>query len=65
MNVADLSLAPIQLMEPAIIERLRLAFPQKLFTIERTPPTLTINEFQRVVRLANFSSTGLKTLPRG
>lgn len=54
MAPADLTLAPIRLMEPAIIARLRIAFPAKDFTIERVPPTLTLNEFGRIARLSPF-----------
>jgi len=52
--MVDLALAPIRIMEPAIIARLRLAFPVKDFTIERVPPTLTTKEFERVARLTPF-----------
>lgn len=50
----DLATAPIRLMEPAIIGRLRLAFPANKFQIERVPPVLTDGEFRRVVRLTPF-----------
>lgn len=50
----DLSRAPIRNMEPAIVERLRLAFPRSSFTIERVPQTMTITEFQRLAKLAPF-----------
>ncbi|HEV2501608.1 MAG TPA: hypothetical protein VGV39_00945 [Mesorhizobium sp.] len=50
----DLALAPIRTIEPAIKARLRLAFPSKVFQIERIPPVLTIEEFKRVVRLTPF-----------
>jgi hypothetical protein len=50
----DLSSAPIRVMEPAIKARLRLAFPEKDFTIERIPQTLTIKEFERLSRLSPF-----------
>lgn len=51
---AILDLAPIRVMEPAIIARLRLAFPAKDFTIERVPANLTINEFRRIAQLSPF-----------
>jgi hypothetical protein len=50
----DLSRAPIRLMEPAIVERLRLAFPASVFQIERVPPTMTLTEFKRLVKLTPF-----------
>lgn len=50
----DLSAAPINAMEAAITARLRLAFPPKLFKIERVPAVLTINEFESSVVLAPF-----------
>lgn len=50
----DLSAAPINAMEEAITQRLRLAFPAKLFEIKRVPAVLTVNEFERVVTLAPF-----------
>jgi hypothetical protein len=50
----DISHTPIREMEPKIIERLRLAFPAKDFTIERVPQTLSIKEFERLARLAPF-----------
>ncbi|KEC73909.1 hypothetical protein RLPCCGM1_c2028 [Rhizobium leguminosarum bv. phaseoli CCGM1] len=59
----DLAYAPIRRMEPAIVERLRLAFPAKDFTIERIPQTLTIKEFERLVKQAPFIGlawTGMK-----
>lgn len=51
---AELSGLPIKVMEPAIIERLRLVFPAQFFTIERVPQTLTLKEFDRVVRQTPF-----------
>ncbi|ANM05231.1 hypothetical protein AMC78_CH03162 [Rhizobium phaseoli] len=59
----DFAYAPIREMEPAIVERLRLAFPEKDFTIERIPQTLTIKEFERLVKQAPFIGlawTGMK-----
>lgn len=50
----DLSSAPIRIMEPEIIGRLRLGFPSSSFTIERVPQTMTIKEFERVVRTVPF-----------
>lgn len=50
----DLATSPIRVMEPAIVERLRLAFPVKDFQIERVPPVLTMKEFERVTRLTPF-----------
>lgn len=46
--------APIAIAEPAIIARLRIAFPEKTFGIERVPPTLTIREFERIARQTPF-----------
>lgn len=50
----DLLKTPIRLMEKAIIERLRIAFPERDFQIDRVPHVLTIKEFERVVRLTPF-----------
>ena len=50
----DLAFAPIRRMEPAIIERLRVAFPPKTFGIERVPQVLTLTEFKRIARLSPF-----------
>lgn len=50
----QLSHAPIRLMEPAIVERLRLAFPEKTFAIERVPQTMTIKEFEKISRQSPF-----------
>ena len=54
--MADLELtkAPIRVMEAAIIERLRLAFPAQKFQIQRVPAVLTVKEFERVVRMRPF-----------
>ncbi|MBB3963487.1 hypothetical protein [Rhizobium metallidurans] len=46
--------APIRNMEPAIVERLRLAFPEKTFAIERVPQTMTIKEFETISRRSPF-----------
>jgi len=59
----QLAYAPIRVMEPAIIERLRLAFPVMDFTIERVPQVMTIKEFERHANQAPFIGlawTGLK-----
>lgn len=50
----DISHTPIRVMEPAITERLRLAFPERDFQIQRVPPVLTTDEFKRIVRLTPF-----------
>lgn len=50
----DLSAAPIRVMEPAIVDRLRLGFPSATFAIERIPQTMTLKEFERVVRTVPF-----------
>lgn len=54
MTDLELTKAPIRVMEAAIIERLRLAFPAKKFQIERVPAVLTVKEFERVVRMRPF-----------
>lgn len=54
MAEPELSKAPIRVMEAAIIDRLRLAFPEKKFQIQRVPAVLTTKEFERVVRLRPF-----------
>jgi len=61
-----LAYAPIRRMEPMIVDRLRLAFPEKTFAIERIPQTLTIKEFERLARLAPFLGlawTGMRPDP--
>lgn len=50
----DLTFTPIRLMEPAIVARLRQAFPAKDFTLQRVPPVLTVKEFEQAVRLTPF-----------
>ena len=50
----NLATSPVRVMQPAIVSRLRLAFPEKDFQIQRVPPVLTIREFERVVRLTPF-----------
>ncbi|MBW9072228.1 hypothetical protein [Agrobacterium deltaense] len=59
-------LMPIRNQEPLIIERLRIAFPKKIFTIQRVPQTLSIKEFNRISRLTPFIGlawTGMKPDP--
>ncbi|MEO0374252.1 MAG: hypothetical protein AAF329_06385 [Cyanobacteria bacterium P01_A01_bin.17] len=51
---ANLQTTAIRQMDPAIIDRLRLAFPKKYFGIERVPSTFNLTEFKRVVRLSPF-----------
>ncbi|PCI03850.1 MAG: hypothetical protein COB78_05710 [Hyphomicrobiales bacterium] len=50
----NFDLAPIKSMEPVIVDRLRMAFPEKDFAIERIPANMTINEFGRIARLSPF-----------
>ena len=50
----DLSQAPIRIASEKIVDRLRLAFPERDFTIERVPPNMTLKEFERVVRKVPF-----------
>jgi hypothetical protein len=50
----DIDHMPIRVMEPAIVDRLRLAFPRTPFAIERVPLTLSIDEFRRVSKLTPF-----------
>jgi hypothetical protein len=62
----DLAYAPIRRMEPSIVARLRLAFPEKTFAIDRVPQTLTIKEFERITHQAPFIGlawTGMKPDP--
>lgn len=54
MANVELTKAPIRVMEAAIIDRLRLAFPAQKFQIQRVPAVLTVKEFERVVRLRPF-----------
>lgn len=59
----EFPLMPIRNQEPLIIERLRIAFPKKLFTIERVPQSLSIKEFTRIARSTPFIGlawTGMK-----
>ncbi len=50
----DLAHQPIRAMEPLIKARLRLVFPEKDFTVERVPQTLTLKEFGRLAPLSPF-----------
>lgn len=50
----DLSAAPIRTIEPLINARLRLAFPEETFGLERIPAVLTVKEFERVLRRPPF-----------
>lgn len=62
----DLSLTPIRSQEPLIIERLRLAFPEKTFAIERIPQALSLNEFKRLAKSSPFIGlawTGMRPDP--
>lgn len=59
-------LMPIRNQEPLIIERLRIAFPKKIFLIERVPQVLSLNEFKRIARQTPFIGlawTGMKPDP--
>lgn len=59
----EFPLMPIRNQEPLIIERLRIAFPKKLFAIERVPQALSIKEFNRIARQTPFIGlawTGMK-----
>lgn len=62
----DTQYTPIRAMEPKIIDRLRLVFPTKLFTIERVPPTMSPEEFKSLTRLSPYiglAFTGFKIDP--
>lgn len=50
----DLAKQPIARMETALTDRLRIAFPEKTFVIERVPQTLTLKEFDRLSRISPF-----------
>lgn len=50
----DFPMMPIRNQEPVIVDRLRMAFPEKLFTIERVPQVLTLTEFERITHMAPF-----------
>lgn len=51
---ARLDANAIRVMEPVIVDRLRLAFPSKIFGIERVPSTLSMSEYKRVLRMSPF-----------
>lgn len=56
-------LMPIRNQEPLIIERLRIAFPEKIFTIERVPQVLSIKQFTRIANQTPYIGlawTGMK-----
>ena len=62
----DLSTAPIRTVEPLITARLRLAFPEKDFSLERIPSVLTVKEFEQVLRQPPFlglAFLGIRTDP--
>jgi hypothetical protein len=62
----DTSLTPIRSQEPLITNRLRLAFPQKTFAIQRVPQVLTIKEFTRYANTSPFIGlawTGMRPDP--
>ncbi|WP_417436589.1 hypothetical protein [Hoeflea sp.] len=62
----DLSLTPIRSQEPLIIERLRLAFPEKTFAIQRVPQVLSIKEFTKYANASPFIGlawTGMRPDP--
>lgn len=50
----NLSTSPIRTIEPKVTERLRLAFPEETFSLERIPSVLTVKEFERVLRQPPF-----------
>ncbi|RNC91105.1 MAG: hypothetical protein ED558_14210 [Oricola sp.] len=54
LTPATLETAPIATIEQPIVDRLRLAFPPRNFTIERVPSTMTLREFQRHARATPF-----------
>ncbi|MDR6102793.1 hypothetical protein QE369_002990 [Agrobacterium larrymoorei] len=59
----EFPLMPIRNQEPLIVERLRIAFPAKTFTIERVPQTMSLKEFNRIVKQTPFIGlawTGMK-----
>ncbi|UXS52591.1 hypothetical protein FY148_07985 [Agrobacterium tumefaciens] len=56
-------LMPIRNQEPLIIERLRIAFPEKIFTIERVPQVLSLKQFNRIATQTPYIGvawTGMK-----
>jgi len=46
----DMSLNPIRSMEPLLLKRLRLGFPQKQFQMERVAPGMDAAEVERLTR---------------
>jgi hypothetical protein len=50
----ELQYTSIRKMEPQLTERLRLAFPARVFSIARVPQVLTIKEFERLARQSPF-----------
>lgn len=54
LTPANLASTAIRTMSPAIVERLRLAFPDKIFGIERVPSMLNGREFNEVTRKTPF-----------
>ncbi|SIQ23913.1 hypothetical protein SAMN05880590_102740 [Rhizobium sp. RU35A] len=50
----DVQYTNIRRMEPHLVARLRLAFPERDFTIERVPQVMTIKEFERLARQSPF-----------
>lgn len=50
----DIQYTNVRKMEPQLTERLRLAFPEKAFTIERVPQVMTVKEFERLSQLSPF-----------
>lgn len=63
----DLSTSPIRTIEPLIVARLRLAFPEKDFSLDRIPSVLTVKEFEQVLHQPPFlglSFLGIKADPK-
>lgn len=59
-------LMPIRNQEPLIVERLRIAFPEKIFRIERVPQVLSMKQFTRISNLTPYIGlawTGMKPDP--
>jgi hypothetical protein len=52
--MASFDLAPIRRQEPLITQRLRVAFPENPFVIERVPQNLSTSEFKRIVRMTPY-----------
>lgn len=62
----DMTAMPIRSMAPKIEERLRKVFPEKRFVLERTQPTMSLEDFKRYTRQAPFvglAFCGLQTDP--